>query len=150
MSITAQIREKLKEAMKEKNQVALDTLRGTLSAFVNEAVALGKTPQDELSDAEAQAVVKRLIKQRKDAVSQFEAGGRSDLVEQEKAQLAILEEFQPPQLSREEIRDIAVRKRAELGVEDKAKSGILVGAVMKETGGNADGGLVKEVIDELF
>ncbi|MBP6904763.1 MAG: GatB/YqeY domain-containing protein [Candidatus Pacebacteria bacterium] len=150
MSISTDIREKLKDAMRAKDQVALDTYRGLLSAFTNELVASGKTPQDEVTDDIALAVIKKTIKQRKDAISQFEAGGRQDLADADKAQLALLEVFQPAQMSEADIKVIAEKKKAELGVTDTSKLGILVGAVMKETAGNADGQVVKRVVEGLF
>lgn len=148
--ISTDIREKLKDAMRSKDQSALDTYRGILSAFTNELVAEGKTPQDEVSDDTALSVIKRTIKQRKDAIAQFEAAGRTDLADADKAQLALLEVFMPAQMNEEEIRVIAQKKKDELGVVDKTKLGILVGAVMKETAGNADGGVVKKIVEELF
>ncbi len=148
--IATDIREKLKDAMRAKDQVALDTYRGLLSAFTNELVAQGKTPQDEVSDDIALSVVKRTIKQRKDAIAQFEAGGRKDLADADKAQLALLDIFQPAQMSEDEIRTIAVKKKEEMVITDKAKMGILMGAVMKETAGNADGQVVKKVVEGLF
>ncbi len=148
--ISNDIREKLKDAMRAKDQVALDTYRGILSAFTNELVSSGKTPQDEVSDEIALSVIKKVIKQRKDSISQFEAAGRNDLVLDEQAQLALLEVFQPAQMSEDDVRAIAVRKKEELGITDKSKIGILIGAVMKETVGNADGQVVKKVVEELF
>ena len=148
--IATDIREQLKTAMREKDQVGLDTLRGVLSAFTNELVAQGKTPQDEVSDDMALKVILKLIKQRKDAIAQFEAGARQDLAMVEKDQLALLEKFQPAQMPEDEIRAIAIRKKAELNVTDPAKAGILTGAVMKEVAGAADGGTVKRVVDSLF
>ena len=148
--IATDIREQMKQAMRDKDQVALDTYRGVLSAFTSELVASGKTPQDEVDDALALKVIQKLIKQRKDAISQFEAGARLDLAEEEKKQLAFLEKFQPAQMSEEEIRKIAEAKKAELGITDKAKAGILTGAVMKAVAGQADGGTVKQIVESLF
>jgi uncharacterized protein len=148
--IIVDIKEQLKTAMREKNQTALDTLRSVMSACTNELVASGKTPQDEVTDEMVLKVIGRLIKQRKDSISQFEAGGRNDLAESEKEQLAILEQFQPPQMGEDELRAIAMRKKEELGITDKAKAGILTGAVMKEVSGQADGALVKSIIESLF
>ncbi len=148
--IAVDIRERLKDAMKSKDQGAMDTYRGVLSAITNELVAQGKTPQDEVSDDLALTVIKRVIKQRKDAIEQFIAGGRTDLADADRAGLALLEGFMPAQLSAEEIRAIAEKKKEELGMSDKSKLGILVGAVMKETAGNADGALVKKVVEGLF
>jgi uncharacterized protein len=150
MTIATDVRELLKVAMREKNQTALDTLRSVMSACTNELVASGKTPQDEVTDDMAQKVISRLIKQRKDSIAQFETGGRTDLALDEKAQLAILEQFQPPQMGEDALRTIALRKKEELGITDKAKAGILTGAVMKEVSGQADGALVKSIIESLF
>jgi uncharacterized protein len=150
MSISNDIRDQLKTAMREKNQDALDTYRSVLSAFTNELVASGKTPQDEVSDELAQKVILKIIKQRTDSISQFEAGGRTDLVEAEKAQLAYLTQFMPEQMSEEKIREIAIAKQSSLGITDKAKAGILVGAVMKDVGSAADGAVVKKIVESLF
>jgi uncharacterized protein YqeY len=150
MTIATEVRENMKQAMREKDQTALDTYRGVLSAFTNELVASGKTPQDEVTDDMALKVIVKLIKQRKDAITQFEAGGRSDLAEEEKAQLALLEKFQPAQMSEADIRTIAEKKKAELAITDKAKIGILTGAVMKEVAGAADGSTVKAIVESLF
>lgn len=148
--IATDIREQMKQAMRDKDQVALDTYRGVLSAFTSELVAGGKTPQDEVTDDMALKVILKLIKQRKDAISQFETGGRADLADEEKKQLALLEKFQPAQMSEDEIRKIAEAKKAELGITDKAKAGILTGAVMKAAAGQADGGVVKTIVESLF
>lgn len=148
--ISADIRENLKTAMKEKDQTALDTYRGVLSAFQNELVASGKTPQDEVTDELALKVIAKLTKQRKDSVSQFEAGGRQDLAQNEIAQLTLLEKYLPAQMTDAEIKNIALAKKAELDVTDKSKIGILVGAVMKAVAGQADGGRVKAIVESLF
>ncbi|MEO5645968.1 MAG: GatB/YqeY domain-containing protein [Candidatus Paceibacterota bacterium] len=153
MTIATEVRENMKQAMRDKNQVALDTYRGALSAFTAELVNAGKTPQDEVSDDIALKVILKLIKQRKDAITQFEAGGRADLADEEKSQLALLEKFQPAQMSEADIRTIAEKKKIELNVTDPAKAGILTGAVMKEIAAQsaqADGGVVKTVVESLF
>lgn len=149
-TLQTQVREKLKIAMKEKDQVGLDTLRAIISSCTNELVAIGKTPQDELDNDGVIKVVARLIKQRKDSIEQFTKAGRADLVAGEQAQVWVLEQFMPEQLSEEKIRAIAVEKQTELGFSDKTKLGMLVGAVMKEVGSNADGQLVKKIVESLF
>ena len=73
-----------------------------------------------------------------------------ELAEPEKLELAVLEAYLPTLMTRDQIRPIAETKKAELGVTDKSKLGILVGAVMKELGGNADGSDVKAVVESLF
>jgi uncharacterized protein YqeY len=145
-----QIRAKIKEAMIAKDSVRLGVLRGILASFTNELVAKGKTPQDTLPDEDCLNVIKRLGKQRKDSIEQFEKGGRPDLAESEKAELAVIETFLPATMSKDEIRKIAEAKKAELGITDKAKMGMLMGAVIKESKGNADGADVKEIVESLF
>jgi uncharacterized protein YqeY len=81
---------------------------------------------------------------------QYEAANRPELAVPEKAELIVLESYLPQMMSPDEIRPIAEAKKAELGVDDKSKLGVLVGAVMKELAGKADGGDVKVVIESLF
>ncbi len=150
MSLHDQLRESLKTAMKAKDAVTLTTVRSIMTACTNELVATGKTPQDQLDDTGILAVIKRLAKQRKESIVQYEAANRPELAEPEKLELAVLETYLPTLLTQEQIRPVAEAKKAELGVTDKSKIGILVGAVMKEVGGNADGGDVKAVVESLF
>jgi len=144
------IKEKIKEAMRAKESVRLEVLRGVLAAFINELVATGKTPQDTIDDDKAMVVIKRLAKQRKDSIEQFEKGDRKDLADKEREELTYLEKFLPEMMGKEEIQEVAKAKKSELGIEDKGKIGILIGAVMKDLKGKADGGDVKEVVEELF
>lgn len=150
MSLHQEIRDGLKEALKAKEEVRLRTIRGMLTAFTNEAVATGRTPQDMLTDEQVLAVIKRLAKQRKESIVQYEAANRPELAVPEKAELIELEGYLPQMMTQDEIRPIAEAKKAEMGVEDKSKLGQLVGAVMKELSGKADGGDVKIVVESLF
>jgi uncharacterized protein YqeY len=121
-----------------------------VSAFTNELVSLGRTPQSELNDDEALAVIKRAVKQRKDSIDQFTKGGRADLAESEQAELSVLEKYVPATMSQDDIRKIAEAKKTELGISDKAKMGMLMSALMKDLKGKADGGDVKAVVESLF
>ncbi|MBI5400823.1 MAG: GatB/YqeY domain-containing protein [Candidatus Yonathbacteria bacterium] len=150
MSLHEQIKGEVKEAMKAKDAVRLSVVRNMISAFTNELVATGKTPQDMLDDAGVLKVIKRLANQRKDSIEQFMKGGRPELAESEQAELVILEKYLPALMSREEIKKIALAKKEALGVTDKSKVGQLTGAIMKDLAGKADGGDVKAVVDELF
>jgi uncharacterized protein YqeY len=96
--------------MKAKDAVKLRTVRSMLTAFTNELVATGSTPQGELKDDQTLAVIKRLAKQRKESIVQYEAAGRTDLSEPEKEELIVLEYYLPQMMSREEIRPIVERK----------------------------------------
>ncbi len=146
----AELKEGLKEAMKAKDQVRLAVIRGLMTASTNEAVSKGKGPDGVLSEEEMLAVISRAAKQRKDSIEQFEKGGRADLAESEKAELAVLQEMLPAQMSQEEIEAAAKAKAAELGVTDKSQANQLMGALMKDLKGKADGTMVKEVVDSLF
>ncbi len=150
MSLHLGMKDTLKEAMKAKDAVKLRTVRGLLTAFTNELVATNRTPQDTLTDEEVLAVIKRAAKQRKESITQYEAAGRNDLAEPEKEELVVLESYLPTLMSREQIAPIVAAKKVELGISDKSKLGILVGAVMKELAGKADGGDVKAVVEASF
>lgn len=150
MTIQEKVREDMKQAMKDKNSVKLSVMRGLVTAFTNELVAIGKTPQDVLSDEEALKVINRAAKQRKDSIEQFEAGGRPELAEAEKEELVFIEEFLPEMMSEDEVRKIAEAKKTELGIESKEQFGQLMGAVVGATKGQADGSVVKKIVEELL
>jgi uncharacterized protein len=150
MSLAQQIKDEMKDAMKSKEADRLTVLRGLISGFTNELVASGKTPQDEISDELAMNVIKRASKQRKDAIEQFEKGGRNDLADKEKSELKIIEAYLPQMMSEDYIKEIVVKKKAELNISDKSGIGQLMGAVMKETKGQADGNVVKKIVEELI
>lgn len=150
MSLHESIKGELKEALKAKDQVKLRTVRSMLTAFTNELVATSRTPQAMLEDAEVLTVIKRLAKQRKDSIEQYEAANRYDLSAPEKEELVVLESYLPQMMSQEQIRPIAETKKAELSIDDKSKLGMLVGAVMKELAGKADGSDVKAVVEKIF
>ncbi len=144
------IRSHMTAAMKARDSLRVETLRGALSAFTNELVAKGRKPTDQLTDDETVAVLKRLAKQRKEAAEQYEKGGRADLATKESSELKILEEFLPQAASRQEIEKAARAKLQEMGAMDAAGAGKLTGAVMKEFAGRANGNDVKEVVAALF
>lgn len=148
--LTAQIKADMIAAMKAREQIKVDTLRGAMTAFTNELVAKGKKPTEELSDPEAVTVLKRLAKQRKDSIEQFTAGNRPELAEKESAELKFIEVYLPQTASREAIKTVAEAKKAELGITDASGAGKLMGAVIKEFAGTADGADVKAVVTELL
>lgn len=150
MSIHTDLRVTLKEAMKAKDEVTLRTVRGIITACTNELVATSRTPQDELKDEEVLAVIKRLAKQRKESIVQYEAANRPELALPEKEELVVLEAYLPKLMSQEAIRPVAEAIKAELGITDKAKMGVLMGAVIKKLAGQADGADVKVVVESLF
>jgi len=144
------IKEQIKESMKMGDKVRLEVMRGLITAFTNELVATGKTPQDILTDEGALVVISRLAKQRKDSIEQFTKGGRMDLVEEETKQLNILQEFLPKLMEKSEVEEFVKNKMSEMGEIDKTKKGMFMATLMKDLKGKVDGSLVKEVVDLLF
>lgn len=150
MNLHEQIKNNIKEAMKLGDKVRLEVMRGLVTAFTNELVATNKTPQDLLEDDQSLSVINRLAKQRKDSIEQFTKGGRMDLVEEEKSQLKILEEYLPKLMEKEEVLKFVKEKISELGITDSTKKGILMSTLMKDLKGKADGSMVKEIVDQIF
>lgn len=148
MSLHQTIKSRIPEAMKAKDVVVLRTIRSLVTAMTNEVVAKKRKPDEFLTDDEALAVIKRAANQRKDSIEQFLHGGRAELAEPEKAELAVLETFLPAQMSAEEIEVVVKEKIAALGSIDKSKMGMVMGTIMKELGGSADGALVKAAIEK--
>lgn len=145
-----ELKEMMKDAMRAKDSVRLGVIRGLMAAMTNEAVVKGKGPDGILDEEEVLTVLTRAAKQRKDSIEQFEKGGRPELAEGEKAELAILMTMLPTQMNRGEIEAAAKAKAAELGVTDKTGANKLMGMLMKDLKGKADGNEVKAVVDSMF
>lgn len=150
MSLQQEIKDGIKDAMKNKDAVRLGVLRLLSANFTNELVAKNRKPTEELSDEEVIAVITRAAKQRKDSIEQFEKGGRPELAEAEKAELSVIETYLPTLMSEEDIKKVVEAKKAEMNIADKSQMGMFMGAVMKDLKGKADGALVKKVIEESF
>lgn len=142
------IKAEIKAAMIAKNMERLQVLRLISAAFTNELVSQGRPPTDPLSDEDCMKVIKRLAKQRKDSIEQFTAGGREDLAESEKAELAVIETLLPAQMSEAEIEQ-KIKEKLAANPIDPTKKGMFIGQMMKELGDTADGAIVKAVIDRL-
>lgn len=150
MSLHQKIIEEAKQAMLKKDEPRLTVLKSVKAAFANELLAQKGKPQTELADEEALAILRRLVKQRKDSVEQFSKGGRQDLVKSETSELKILEAYLPAQMNEEDIIKIVKKKKTELGIVDKTKAGMLMSVIMKELKGKADGTIVKSAVDRLL
>ena len=149
------IKEQIKESLRSKDTLRLEVLRGLNALFSNEILAGKATPTGEfLPDNVVLSLIKRSAKQRKDSIEQFERGNRPDLAEKEKSELAILESFLPTLMSRAEIHTIARTRIDTLKSQgttiDAKSSGKVVGMLIKELSGKADGADVKAVVDELL
>jgi uncharacterized protein len=149
MSLHTDIKAQMIEAMKARDAMRLSVIRGLLSSFTNELVTKSRKPDEVLGDEEVLAVISRAVKQRKDSIEQFEKGGRADLADSEKQELAILQTYLPAQMSREEV--VAyVEEKVAAEKPEKEKKNQFMGIIMKELKGKADGTLVKAALDKAF
>lgn len=141
MALRSEIQESQYEAMKQGDADRLSVLRLLVSAIKNEE----KESKKELSDEEVQAIVQRQAKQLKDAIKDFESGGRSDLVEKTQKEIDIMSEYLPEQMSEDELTKVVEKTIADLsaGAQD---IGRVMGAVMKEVKGKADGNMVRGIV----
>lgn len=143
MEIRDRILSEVKTAMKDKNQVRVDTLRGIQSAIKNKEIELRPNP---ISGDDILNVLKKLVKQRKESIEQFLAAKRQDLVDKESTELKILEEFLPPQLSVADIEALVAATITEVGATSVKDMGKVMKAVMAKTQGAADNKVVSEAI----
>lgn len=148
MAIKDQIMADLKEAMKAKEQDRLRVLRSLKSKLLEREISERKEGEASLSDEQSIEVLMKAAKQRKESIEQFEKGGRDDLAESEKEELKIIESYLPKMLSEDEVRDIAREKIEELGAEDMSDMGQVMGVMMQELKGKAEGSVVSKVVKE--
>lgn len=137
-------------AMKAKEALKVEVLRGLKAAFTNELVATKRKPTDPLPDEDALGVIRREVKKRKEAFEAFTSGNRPELAEKEEKERLMLEVYLPALMSKDDIAKIATAKKTEMGVSDKKEMGKFMGALMKDLAGKADGADVKEVVQKLF
>lgn len=146
--LTQDITHDLTQAMKAREEPKLSTLR-MLKAELQKLQA-DKGKGVEITDEDVYAVIRRLIKQRKDAAEQYRAGGAEDRAESELAEVKILEPYLPKQLSDEEIDAMISESAKELGVSTPKDMGKLMKAVMSKAKGQADGSRVKERVNAFL
>ncbi|MDZ7659417.1 GatB/YqeY domain-containing protein [Fodinibius sp.] len=150
MSIKDQIMADLKQAMKNKEKDKLRVLRSLKSKLLEREISERKEGEASLSDEQAIEVLMKAAKQRNESIEQFEKGDRNDLADSEKAELEVIESYLPEMLSEDEVRDIAREKIEELGAEDMSDMGQVMGVLMQELKGKAEGSIVSKVVkDEL-
>jgi uncharacterized protein len=133
----------LKEAMKARDQLRLDTLRSALSGFIYKRTEGGQ----DLSDADEADVVRRLVKQRGDSLAEFEKAGRTGLAEKERAEREILQAYLPAQRSPADVRAIVAAVLAELPPESRNMAAVMK-VVMPQLRDVADGNLVRQIVTE--
>jgi uncharacterized protein YqeY len=146
MSLKAQITEDMKAAMRAKESARLATIRLILAEIKRKEV----DEQIEVDDTQTLAIVEKMIKQRKDSITQFEAGGRADLAEIEKGELAILSAYMPAGLSDEEVAAEVQAAVAATGAAGPQDMGKVMGVLKPKLAGRADmtvvSGLVKKAL----
>jgi uncharacterized protein YqeY len=143
MSLNDKIGADIATAMKAKNAARLSALRMLKAAVMNKGVEKGR----DLDDAEVLQVVSSLVKQRRDSIDQFSKAGRTDLVEKETGEIAVLEEYLPPAVTPEEIDAAVAAAIAESGAASAKDMGKVMKAVMpKLAGKNVDGRAVNEAV----
>ena len=146
MGLKAEIQEAAKQALKERDQVALSTLRLLLSALHNEEIRLRR----ELTTEDIQRTLTTLGKQRAEASELYRRGGREDLAEKEDAELAILRRFLPQQLSEAEVRELIQSCIVEAGARGVQDLGKVMKLVMPKVAGRSDGRRVNELAKGLL
>lgn len=148
MDLQTQINEEIKNAMKAKDTVALDTLRAIKSAILLAQTESGA--KSELSKDDEIKLLQRLVKQRKESARIYTEQGREDLAQPELEQVKIIEKFLPAQLSEEEIRKIISQIIADTGVNGIAQMGQVMGEANKRMAGKADGKTISTVVKSLL
>jgi uncharacterized protein len=143
MAVKDQITADLKDAMKARDQVKLDTLRSVLSAFTYKRVEAGHDPTDD----EQLAVVTKLVKQRTDSIAEYTKAGRTELADKESRERDILQQYLPAQKSEAEVRDL-VRAALAAIPEEGRNQGAAMKVIMPQLKGLADGNLVRQIVTE--
>jgi len=138
MTLQQRVDSDLKEAMRAKDATKLNVLRMLKSALKYAAIAKSDA-EAELSDAEAVQVIRKQAKQRQDSIESFEKGGRAELAEKEKEELAILNTYLPQGMTCDELAKVVRETIAELGATSKAQMGAVMKALQGKVGGRADG-----------
>ena len=138
MTLQQRVDSDLKEAMRAKDASRLGVLRMLKSALKYAAIAKSGA-EAELSDTEAVQVIRKQAKQRQDSIESFEKGGRAELADKEKEELAILNTYLPQGMSPDELAKVVRETIAELGATSKAQMGAVMKALQAKVGGRADG-----------
>ncbi len=144
MMIKEQLNNELKEAMRSKDAVRRDTIRLLLTTIKNAEIEKG----GELTQGEADALLQKQAKQRRESIAAFEAGGRADLVATEQAELAIIESYLPKQMEEAEIRELVRAEIARQSATSAKEMGKVMGPLMGQLRGKADGTVVQRIVRE--
>ncbi|MFN7675421.1 GatB/YqeY domain-containing protein [Flavobacterium sp.] len=148
MSLSTQIIDDMKNAMRAKDTVALEALRAIKSELLLAQTSSGS--KEEITEAEEIKILQKLVKMRKDSASIFTAQNRPDLAEPELAQIAIIEKFLPAQLSEAEVEVVIAKIIAETGASGIASMGKVMGLATAQLGGTAEGKTISTIVKKLL
>ena len=148
MSLQTKVMDALKEAMKAKDTIALESLRAIKSAILLAKTEAGAAA--ELAEEEELKLLKKLVKQRKDSAALYTQQGRNDLAEPELAQVAVIEKFLPKQLSEAEVTEAVKAIIAEVGATSAKDMGKVMGVATKQLAGKTDGKVISAIVKSLL
>jgi uncharacterized protein YqeY len=148
MALNERLTEDLKAAMKAgpAGKVRLETIRFLRAAMKNAEI----DKKGPLTDDDILGIITKQVKQLKDAIVEFEKGGRQDLVEKAQAEIAVLSDYLPAQMTEDEVRELARQIIAEVGAQGPKDMGKVMGPLVARTKGRADGKMVQQVVKELL
>ena len=146
MTIREKIEEDIRQSMRSQNRQRLDALR-----FLKNAIQMvEKDQQKELDDTGVTEVIAKQVRERRESIRMFEEGSRTDLVAKESAELAVLEEYMPPQMSAEQLATLISEVIEQVGAETPRDKGRVMGRLMPQVRGLADGAQVNALVDEIL
>jgi uncharacterized protein YqeY len=148
MELQKQIMDKMKEAMKAKDAIALQALRAVKSAFLLAKTATGV--QEELTEEQEIKIIQKQVKQRKDSAAIFITQNRQDLAAPELAEIAVLEQFLPEALSEDEIKKVVLATITNMGASGMKDMSKVMGAVSNALSGKADGKVIATLVKQLL
>lgn len=148
MALFEQVSEDIKNAMKAKDKVALEALRGIKKEFLEAKTAKGAN--DELSDETAIKILQKMVKQRKESAAIFKEQGRADLAENELAEASVIEKYLPAQMSDEELTAVIKEIIAEVGATSAKEMGKVMGVASKKLAGKAEGKAISDKVKSLL
>lgn len=147
MEFEQKINEEMKAAMKSGDKLRLETIRSIRAGILSFKTS---GADHEMNEDDAQKILLSEAKKRKDAIEMYKQGGRTDLSDKESAELKIIEEFLPKQMSDDEIREFVSKLVAEIGAEGPQQMGKVMGPAMKQLRGKADGNAVQAIVKEIL
>ena len=146
MTLSEKIRNDMIDAVKAKDTLKIDILKMVLASLKNSEIEKG----EQLDEKAQENILRKEAKKLKDAYEEYKQAGRDDLAEKEKAQLEILEAYLPKLMDESEIRNFVEKKAKELGAQGPRDMGKVMGVVMKELQGKADGGVVNNIVKDVL